>query len=85
MPKASLKVLSYFPNTAATTAFVRSAKSGDIRQIQGLLAKGLMSPESMTRQWIPLTYALSYGYMEVCELLLIAGADPSMPDPSSQM
>lgn len=81
VPKASLKVRSYFTDNAVLLDFVRFTKQGNVEGIQGMLTQGIMSPETMATRWTPLTFAVAYGCVEICELLLAAGADPNMLDP----
>lgn len=84
--KASLKVISYFNgSTSVLDDFVKFAEQRNIKGIQGLLTKGLMSPETMSMTWTPLCYSLNRGHMEICELLLASGADPNFHHPSNQM
>lgn len=80
-------MLSYFNKDPARSEFEKFSYQGNIKGIQQLLTKGLMSPESIppSQRWLPLTYALSHGYLEVCELLLAAGADANTLEPISQM
>ena len=65
------------------TALMRAARNGDHRSVEWLLREGAVVNVGTTKQlWTALMWSARYGTLRCAELLLDAGADPSLLDSS---
>lgn len=78
VPTASLKVVSYLTKSTHDDV-IKLVELNNIEGIQKLLTERRISPEPVTASYSIFNYCLSAGKMEVCELLLAAGANPNTP------
>lgn len=59
------------------TPVILAARTGNLAQVQGLLARNA-NPNASYQGWTPLLYAAYHGHAAVVEALLGAGADPGV-------